>query len=537
MKEYSIIDPKVQIVDYGPKLIDPKTGKILMTPDQIVALSSGWTYKNTDVFQNYDSLKKEEKDLNEAAKKILIQSAGRGHASLSTSIGMWLNIQNSSKMVDSYFTGANFGSSLMPSGRRTGINLDQIVMPANISRASSEIQETYVKASEHNIKTYEELMTAGIKQDAAGKIVQYGIAGGGFMWLPLETLVGFSRDIENNLLWIPREIPEIIEQIENKFSELGMGMTYSARKGAARLSYPWPTIFKSDIEKSPISKSIAIDKSMRQAPKIIKISGLDYSKREQVFAEYLTYLQNSLSSPESIQENWETALQRGGELTKAFNSTLELKIGSAIPWRVWGEVKRHRTMHQNPESIYSAIERAREFFGRESDFISKLSEFEEYVSIPPEIKKNPELAKKWLQAFYQSFYAYDQLVKRKIPKPDALQIIPRGLKIGNEKTLDLYNLMFGYFSLRLCGTAEEEMKRMSQQEFKLIQDSFEIPSQIKSLIRPKCGYVGFCLEPWAKCKNCMQVQKYIPFEYTEQAHIQFESARKENINAILESLK
>ena len=544
MTEYPIVKPKVQIVDYGPKLIDPKTRKIIMTPDQMVALSSGWTYKNTDAFQNLDALKKEEKDLNVAAKKILIQSAGRGHASLSTSIGIWLNIQNSSKMVDSYFTGANFVSALMPSGRRTGINLEQIVIPEKITKAPKRILELYIRASENNIRIYEELVQAGIKQDAAGKIVQYGIAGGGFMFMPLETFVGFERDYELNKDLIPLEIGQVLKQIKSEFPRLGMEMTYAARKNAGRASYPVPTIFK-------ITSSDQINVNdmfySGESPQIQEIKDICYPDRDRNLSELLRHLYNSMDSPQSVFNFWEKSLEEAKEIIKKHNSSIEVIFSSLVPWRVWGEIKRHRTMPQNPESIYLAIERAKETF----DFVreinpkildseyhikSKLETFEKHISIPPEIKKDPVFIKKWLQAFYQSFDAQSEMLKNGIKESDAIQVIPRGLKLGNEKTLDLYNLTLGYLSLRLCGTAEEEMKRMSQQEFKLIQDSDKIPSRIKALVRPKCGYVGFCLEPWAKCKNCMQVQKYVPFEYTEETHGFFESERKKAIDKTLTDL-
>jgi len=127
----NIINPKVTVIDYGPKF------KLLngqeITPDEFVWGASRIAYKDIGTIPELLELKRNEKDISETIKKSLINSAGAGHASMATTPGFWAFLEgNSSKMVDSMFTGARFASSLMPSGRRVPIEVDKIVIPKKI---------------------------------------------------------------------------------------------------------------------------------------------------------------------------------------------------------------------------------------------------------------------------------------------------------------------------------------------------------------------------------------------------------------------
>jgi len=63
------------------------------------------------------------------------------------------------------------------------------------------------------------------------------------------------------------------------------------------------------------------------------------------------------SSPESIEKNWQNILGELDEIVKEYNNSVSLTTVANSPWRVWGEVKRHRTLRQSAESIYHAVDR------------------------------------------------------------------------------------------------------------------------------------------------------------------------------------
>jgi thymidylate synthase ThyX len=531
MAKYSIVEPKVDIIDYCPKVVD-KDGKVILTPDDIISLSSQRVRNNLDMYQNLKKMEQENTDIRKKLRGTTIGSTGRGHASATTSIDVAIDFRGTcSKLVDSMFTTAKFGTSLMPSGRATGINRDQIVIPEAISRASEKVQEVYVKASEYNIDLYEKLLSRGIKQDAAGKIVQYGIYGGGFTVMPLETIIGFALDYELNPEAIPEEGKQILQQIEYSMKRIGASQTYAARKNAARATYPNPNIFK--FSENHISDLLQEYPEIFMNPKIIHLKNLESKSRDNALDMIYQRQTEILSTPQGVIENWRKLMVDRKDLINEYNLTVEVHLASVIPWRVWGELKRHRTVPQNAESIYKAINRAKDaLYAHDIAYLEHpeeyVQELEKVISIPPSIKADKELLKDWVKAYWQSFLAYDFLTTNGIKESDAVQVIPRGIKLGVEKVPDLFNLTNGYYPVRLCGTAEEEMRRNTLYESNLIKKALNNPS-INQHIVPKCAYVGFCLEPWTK--YCHAIEPHIKFGYTEETHVFFEKARKLAIEA------
>ena len=72
---------------------------------------------------------------------------------------------------------------------------------------------------------------------------------------------------------------------------------------------------------------------------------------------------------------------------------------------------------------------------------------------------------------------------------------------------DLYNIITGYYPLRLCQTAEEEMKRNTINEVEQIKKTFKANGYgwLNKHIVPKCETTGFCPEE----ETCMQIKKKV----------------------------
>jgi hypothetical protein len=186
-----------------------------------------------------------------------------------------------------------------------------------------------------------------------------------------------------------------------------------------------------------------------------------------------------------------------------------------VPWRVWSEKKRHRTVPMVVDSIYFAVERAQKVFTRLGGKIEKkkltkadISVVEQVFSIPPTIGKNQELLYQWLRQAKNSVRAYADLVKLDIAEKDAIFIIPRGLKIDMVQDYNFFNLIAGYYPLRCCSTAEEELRRLTVKEINAIGKlmNTEGIGWLAKEIAPKCHAVGFCLEE----KPCGLVKKISP---------------------------
>jgi thymidylate synthase ThyX len=524
-----VINPKVDVVSYGPELT-LENGSVI-TPDEFVYGAANITYKDTGALRELIDLKKSDVDISNKVKKMLIKNGGSGHASMATTPGIWVFIEgDSSKFVDSIFTTAVFGSSLMPSGRRVPITKEAIVIPKMIANKGKELTDLYLKQSEKNIETYEILQTRGVPKEEAAKIVQYGHKGGGFMFMPLETLIHFSKLAEKDPEAMPEEGKEIISQLENFVREHGMKTIYEARKQAPRTGCVHPNIFR-DVK--GLNKNFAEEivdmnlflNDLLYKPELISVDIQGSSELDRRFENYFKKREEMFSNPELVKNGWKNILGELEDIVNDFNTTINVKIASNIPWRVWGEVKRHRTLSQDTESIYHAVNRAIEKVNNEPSFgTNDLNYWLPVLSIPKSVEKDRDNLNMWINEFSNSIRVYQELVRAGVKESEAVAIIPRGIKMINVKNYDVYNMTTGYMSLRLCGTAEAEMKAITEQEAKIVKEVIPYPNLISS----KCHYVGFCPELDYQGKKCMKINQEIK-NYNEEMHKYLQNARIKGI--------
>jgi thymidylate synthase ThyX len=529
-----VISPKVNVVSYGPELklrrkrklsANPfnwfKQDEVTITPDEFVYGASGITYKGMGSIDELRRMKLEDEEFSTKLQKSIIKSAGAGHASLATTPGFWMIMEgNSSKLVDSIFTGAVFSSSLMPSGRRVPISKEEILVPKGIHESGKDAEEIYLKVLNETIQAYEDLQTKGVPKQEASKIVPYGHSGGGFAFMPLETLVYFSRLAERNPLAMPEEGKEIIDQLENFIHKHGMGITYESRKEAPRTSCVNPNIFT--FEKTFAEEQFEKDSERIYAgPKLISLRDIPSEERTKRIEQYF---KNKKEMLKFVGDEWKESLSELEGIVTDFNDSVRVALIDSISWRVWGEVKRHRTLSQTPQSVYNAV---RDLIKKENYILDKA------CSIPESVKNNAENLEIWRKTFSDSIHAYKDLVKGGIKESDAVALIPRGLRLAVVKDLDLYSMTTGFMSLRLCNTCEPEMRRTTERERDLICslsiDGVSSPeeSPVKRLIVPKCQYGGFC--PESDYKTCCGKVKQVVPNYNEEMHKAIWRIRTNNI--------
>ena len=515
-----VVEPKVNVIDFGPKLI-LKDGTAI-TPDEFVYGAAGITYKDVGALSELIELKKNDVEIREKIKTSLIKSGGAGHASMATTPGMWIFLEgNCSKLVDSIFTGARFASSLMPSGRRIPITKDQIVVPRGIHKRGKSAENVYVQSLENCIGAYEKLQTQGVPKQEASKIVPYGHRGGGFVFMPMETLISISK----NMGYAPEDIPEegrmIVSQLEEFIHGNGMEITYEARKAAPREGCPNPNIFH---HRNNLAQELIMQgESGLHTPTLLTESYIPSLERDGRIAQFLMQREELFEKhPENIWREWPNLLSKLDEIVQDYNNSIQVTTLSNSPWRVWGEVKRHRTLPQITEPIYHAVERANHIKNHNLD--SPL--VEDVFSLPESVKNEKENFHLWKDTFMDSLTAYNSLTKMGVLESDAIAVIPRGLKMGIVKTFDLFNLTTGYMSLRLCTTAEPEMRETTEYEKTLFLDS-NMPEAVKKIIEPKCAYTGFCPD-----RNCGKVKNYVP-SYDKEFHKEMQLIREKEIKAVI----
>lgn len=523
-----IIEPKVDFLSYGPilKIVEEETKKeTILTPGELVYAASGVTFKGMNFIPEVIELKKEGTDFKIKRDSSIIKSVGAGHASMSTSVGFWSIIQgDSSKLVDSIFTGATYVSALMPSGRRVPITQEEIVVPKGIVEAGQPFIDAYMEVSKKNIQAYELLQTRGVPKQEASKIVQYGHSGGGFLYMPLETLVYFSKLAQAHPEDMPLEGIEIINQLEKKVHENGMGVVYEARKNAPRASNVNPNIFHhrknlaQETFETLSQEELLFDYNL--APQIISLFNQESSERTKRIIEYLDHRKKLFENP---GENWKVSLNELEEIVADYNLSVNIKTIANSPWRVWGEVKRHRTMSQVSESIYNALQRTineRGFastYSVNQDPLEYAKELSKYISIPQSVASDKENLRIWEDRFAESFLSYKKFIEAGIKESDAIALIPRGVKFATIKEWNLYNLTTGFGSLRQCkGTVEPEMYATTKKELDLIKSHPAVDENVKKLIAPKCNYGGFC--PEADYKKCCGLVRQVIPNYDEDMH-------------------
>ena len=483
-------DIKLQFLGIIPQFSDP-TGTL--NPEQIAALSALLTFKGKSVKGLLQETVAKGQDLAKKVRVILNKSSLRGHASVATTPTLAISFE-SSKFLDSMLTGMNFSSSLMASGRRTNTTCEDIVYPTAIC-ANPKAKQIYQKQSEDNLECQNWLIEKGVAKDEASKILQYGIYGTGIMVLPIESIVGFMREVELEADWMPEEAKMLADWFAKNAKAWGIGQLLATRRMAPRDIYPYPNIFK-DPKKSNLA---------REAKKEIDCQLIISHQFKSKLKELLKLTKQISKDKKKILSDWQQLVSLRREICRDYNLNVSATIYSQPSWRVWGEKKRHRTVPQVVDSIYYSLEKAGE------------DKKNNWISIPPTVKKNPEFLKRFLKCMNDSLVCYKKLLKMGIKPRDALFVIPRGIRINVIQKYDLYNLISGYYPTRLCTTVEEQLLQMTRQEQSKLRQIFAKKklAELGEAIVVKCQTSCFCHEE----HPCSQIQSLVT-DYDEEFHKQ-----------------
>lgn len=508
-------DIKISFLGITPVLED-KTG--VLNSQQIVSFSALLTFKGKSV---QDLLKEsigKGQDLNEKIKNILRRSSLKGHASMATTPVLCFSYE-ASKFLDSALTGMTFASALMASGRRTDTTINDIVYPTTILK-NKRAKGIYRIASEKNINFANELLAKGVQKDEASKILQYGIYGTGIVQFPIESIVSLKREYEAEKKWMPEEVGFLLSAIERELKNFGIDLLYLTRLIAPRNTYPYPNIFK-DPTKTNLVREMELGKFVGDF-KIISYDFLPTSGLEKEVRNLNIEIKKVVKRVDVLKEKWPVLLQKRQKIGRDYNLAANIKILSNVAWRVWGDKKRHRTIPMIVDSVYYFVERAqktikkyrakiesKKLTAKELDIIDRI------YAIPPAIRKNNRFLYQWLSRADDSLQAYDKLIKVGVAERDAIFVIPRGLKFDVLQDYNLYNLIAGYYPLRLCSTAEEELRRLTIKEVAAIRNLLKKEGMglIADSMVTKCQVVGFCLEE----KTC-GVVKSLNRDYDENMH-------------------
>jgi thymidylate synthase ThyX len=527
-------DIKVKFLGITPVLED-ETG--VLDPQTLVALSGLLTYSGKPI----GAILKEIQDKGQSVEKkitaILRKSSLKGHASMATTPVFSFSYE-ASKFIDSGLTGMVFASAIMASGRRTDTTPEDIVFPEAISQAS-EAAAVYRTVSERNIEVFNHLLAGGVGKDEASKILQYGIYGTGIIQFPVESLVSLKRQYEAEKEWMPEDIGFLIAAVEKELKRLGVDLLYATRLAAPRNNYPYPNIFK-DPEQTNLPREMGQANKASENFKIISSDFVITAGLEKRLRELEAAIKEAANDRQNLKDKWMRLLQMRQQIAGDYMQAANVKIFSSAAWRVWGDKKRHRTVPMAVDSVYYFVRRALAvLLGYKKQIQEKslphaaIDAIDNVFSVPPGICNDNEFLYQYLGSALDSLEGYAKLLELGIKERDAIFAVPRGLKLDMVQDYNFYNLIAGYYPLRICSTAEEELRRLSIKEVTAIKNLL----QQKGLdwlawhIQPKCHCAGFCLE-----ENCCGMIKSLVKDYNDEFHKEIHKDLENKFRVILNSV-
>lgn len=494
-------DLKIQFLGIIPILSD-ETGQL--TPEQVVALSALLSFKGKSVRELRQEIIEKEQDINKKTQNILKNSSLRGHASIATTPTLAFSFE-ASKFLDSAITGIIFSSSLMASGRRTGAEPEDIVFPPTIYN-NAEAKRIYEKQSIENINCFNWLLEQGVIKDEASKILQYGQRGAGIVVLAAESIIGLEREFEIEKDWMPEEIGRALSLLKKELNVLGIEQLFYTRLAAPRNVYPYPNIFKNPNQPNLARDLKEAGACLKKVNNLSKITNcqITASKGLLLKLKELNQLTQAISQDkERIINEWPRLLEMRRQISRDYNLAVQAQVLSSVAWRVWGEKKRHRTAAQSVESLYYCIDRASKVFSqtltkRKIKTLSQgeIDKIDLVFSLPPNIRQEQKFLQKYLLTAAKSLSCYQKMLQIGIKPRDAVFVIPRAVRIDVLQSYDLYNLITGYYPLRLCSTVDEQLLRLTTQEALAIKEILKqkgVP-ELARAISVKCQQTGFCSE-------------------------------------------
>ncbi len=137
-------------------------------------------------------------------------------------------------------------------------------------------------------------------------------------------------------------------------------------------------------------------------------------------------------------------------------------------------------------------------FSQQSQRYVKFKGLLEYV-LPPSIKKDPLLSKKFAQLTIEIKNFYNELLNRQIPAEDARYILPNAAATKLVVTMNARELLH-FFELRCCSRAQWEIRSLASAM--LIQAKKTAPHVFAKAgpicLRQTCPEIKLCPRPWKK---------------------------------------
>ena len=470
-------DIEVKLLSYGPRTrlkIDGRDFRV--EPDLLIALEGIGTFKGVTLEERFQEFLKAGKDLEKIAFKMHQESTRRGHASLTTSLSLQLEVNVCSRAASMLLVSPPFASYLQESQRRRRLQSTDFMIPEEIA-SKQALKREFERVVNSSYEAYSWMIEKGIELEDARYVLPLASKTSLFISSSLESLIGFIlRSREDSSEYYPEELALIGRLIEEKISSIAPALLRARMDFKTRLpTYPYANPYKPE---DPLMESIIADAGYPDKPMLLGLN---------VYPRAVEHAGNLLGDP---------------FMAASLNPFLQALFLEPLSLVAYHQSIRHRTVPTAVESIYSAARRALRDPRRNS-------------IIPPKIKSSDSLMRRFYDTIQAMLESYQRFLDENVRPSDAAYLLPQALKIYVARMYNAFNLLWpqGYVATRTCSRAQWEEREVAYEIWRKIRERYP---DLKELMGEKCKILGYCPErEW-----CPIILKYRSYGDEEHKRLQ-----------------
>jgi thymidylate synthase (FAD) len=462
---------ELSLYSYGPRTSVSFDCRIIdVDPDIFIAVEGVGTFEGVSVERKIQSLLSAGKDPAKTAAKVHRESTQRGHASITTSLSLQLEVRECSRALSMLLVAPPFGSYLQESQRRAIVTHSSIITPRFISEHHRRLFE---ETAHRLVDGYKQLTENGVTLEDARYILPICTKTSLYISCTLETYVAFLQLGDERLRqYLPQEVHEFAEKFHSLAKNVAPIMVEARLTVKHRLvTYPYPNPFKPS---DPFFTKL-LEGREPDEPSLLSLQNLLTDKLPQdVFASRLK------------------------EVADTVNPLINAVTLEPLSLVAYHQAIRHRTVPTAVESIYTAAERA-------------LKNHEKNIIIPPDVKTNPRNMKLFAELCGEALECYDRLVRDGCRLGDAVLILPQALRLYAVRAYNGFNLLYpsGFVATRTCSYAQWEERGIA---YKILHEVVKKAPELETVMGEKCRQLGYCPEKtW-----CPIILKY--HKYSDELH-------------------
>lgn len=462
---------QLRLYSYGPATV--LGDEAVIPPDVFIAIEGLGTFEGVSLEKRMEKLNAEGKDIHKVAVKTHRESTRRGHASITTSLQLMMEVSGCSRALSMLLVAPPFGSYLQESQRRVAVTRDHMAAPQALKNNTR-----FWKAVEKNVETYGRLIEAGVEIENARYVLPLCTETSLFASCSLENYIAFIQ-LKHAADWryVPEEVGVFAEQFE-KLARSVAPIMVEARLGYNNrlATYPFPNPYKPN---DPLMERLLHENSFPKEAKILSIHSV---------LEGFPDLSNLLT-------------HQNKESYDSLNPLITVSTLEPVSLVAYHQSIRHRTVPTAVESIYVAADRA-------------LKNPDENTVIPPNINVNERLKLMFIETITASLDTYKSLLDELVSPSSAVYILPQALRLYVARLYNGFNILHpsGYVAMRTCSYAEWEQRAIA---YKIMYEVVRRVPSLANIVGEKCRHLGFCPErTW-----CPIILKY--HHYDDEKHKAF----------------